>query len=135
MPIWQQTPAPGRYGALLLLLVASYLLSAFFTGRWVEALQVVVFTAAALLALRSSPVPRRAVRLLLIIAFVAVPVFFALSLSTATGDVGTGVANIWTGVVLLAAVAMIVRRVLGLRTVTMHSIYRARSPCPLIGPL
>jgi len=133
MPIWQQTPAPGRYGALLLLLIVSYLLSAFFTGRWVEALQVVVFTAAALLALRSSPVPRRAVRLLLIIAFVGVPVFFALSLSTGTGDVGTGVANIWTGVVLLAAVVMIVRRVLGFGTVTMQSIYGALSAYLIIG--
>jgi hypothetical protein len=133
MPIWQPTPAPGRYGALLLLLIVSYLLSAFFSGRWVEALQVVVFTAAALLALRSSPVSRRAVRLLMVVAFIGVPVFFALSLSTATGDVGTGVANLWTGVVLLTAVVMIVRRVLGFGTVTLQSIFGALSAYLIIG--
>ena len=41
---------PGRYGALLLVLIASYLLSAFITARWMEALQVVLFTVAMLLA-------------------------------------------------------------------------------------
>jgi hypothetical protein len=133
MPIWQPQPAPGRYGVLLLLLIGSYLLSAFFSGRWVEALQVVVFTVAALLALRSSPVSRRAVRLLLIVAFVGVPVFFALSLSPATGDVGTGVANIWTGLVLLAAVVMIVRRVLVFGAVTLQSIYGAISAYLIVG--
>src|SRR5215475_9140726 len=133
MPIWQPTPAPGRYGALLLLLIVSYLLSAFFSGRWVEALQVVVFTAAALLALRSSPVSRRSVRLLMVIAFIGVPVFLALSLSTATGDVGTGVANLWTGLVLLVAVVMIVRRVLGFGTVTLQSIFGAFSAYMIVG--
>ncbi len=133
MPIWQPQPAPGRYGVLLLLLIGSYLLSAFFSGRWVEALQVVVCTVAALLALRSSPVSRRAVRLLLIVAFVGVPVFLTLSLSTATGDAGTGVANIWTGLVLLAAVAMIVRRVLAFGTVTVQSIYGALSAYLIVG--
>jgi hypothetical protein len=133
MSIWQQAPAPGRYGALLLLLIVSYLLSAFFSGRWVEALQVVVFTAAALLALRSSPVSRRSVRLLMVVAFVGVPVFLALSLSTATGDTGTGVANLWTGLVLLVAVVMIVRRVLGFGMVTLQSIYGALSAYLIIG--
>src|SRR5438105_2451661 len=102
-------PAPGRYGALLLLLIATYLMSAFVTARWVEAVQVVAFTAAALLALRNSPVSRRAVRLLLTVAFAGVPVFFTLSLAPATGDTGRGIANLWTGLVLLAAATMIVR--------------------------
>ena len=133
MPLWQPQPAPGRYGVLLLLLIAGYLISAFFSGRWVAALQVVVFTTVALLALRSSPVSRRAVRMLLIVAFVGVPVFFTLSLSTATGDVGTGVANLWTGVVLLAAAAMIVRRVLAFGTVTLQSIYGALSAYMIVG--
>src|SRR5262245_8844069 len=121
MATWKPTPAPGRYGALLLLLIISYLMSAFFKGRWVEALQVVTFTAAGLLALRSSTVSRRAMHLLLVVAFIGVPVFFALSLSTATGNVGTEVANLWTGVVLLAAAALIVRRVLAFGTMTLQS--------------
>src|SRR6266513_6036640 len=97
MAFFQQPPAgaaePGRYGALLLVLIASYLLSAFITARWIEALQVVLFTVAMLLALRSSAVSRRAVRTLLAAAFVGVPVLFALSVSTATGDAGTGIAT------------------------------------------
>jgi hypothetical protein len=68
MAFWQLEPAPGRYRALLLLLIVTYLLSAFLpTGRWVEGLQVVLFTVAGLLALRSSTVPRRAVRVLLVV--------------------------------------------------------------------
>jgi ion channel len=128
-----QEPAPGRYGALLLLLIVSYLMSAFFSGRWVESLQVVLFTAAGLLALRNSTVPRRAVRVLLVVAFFGVPVFFALSFSTATGDTGTGAADIWIGLVLLAAAALIVRRVLGFGTVTLQSIFGALSAYLIVG--
>jgi hypothetical protein len=133
MPLWQPEPAPGRYGALLLLLIAGYLLSAFIDERWIGALQVVLFTVVMILALRSSSVSRRAVRLLLIVAVIGVPVFFAISLSSATGDVGTGVANIWTGLVLLAAVVMIVYRVLAFGTVTLQSIFGAFSAYLIIG--
>ena len=129
----QSAPEPGRYGALLLLLIAGYLLSAFVHERWIGALQVVLFTAVMVLALRSSSVSRRAVRVLLIVAVVGVPVFFAISLSSATGDVGTGVANVWTGLVLLAAVVMIVHRVLTFGTVTLQSIYGAFSAYLILG--
>src|SRR5215468_2864555 len=128
-----QEPAPGRYGALLLLLIVSYLMSAFFSGRWVESLQVVLFTVAGVLALRNSTVPRRAVRVLLVAAFFGVPVFFALSFSKATGDTGTGVADIWIGLVLLASAALIVRRVLGFGTVTLQSIFGALSAYLIVG--
>ena len=133
MPLWQPQPAPGRYGALLLVLIVGYLLSAFITAHWVESLQVVIFTVAMVLALRSSSVSRRAVRVLLFVAVVGVPVFFALSLSTATGNVGTGIANVWTGLVLLAAVVLIVHRVLTFGTVTLQSIYGAFSAYLIVG--
>jgi hypothetical protein len=133
MPLWEPEPAPGRYGALLLLLIAGYLLSAFIDERWIGSLQVVLFTVVMVLALRSSSVSRRAVRVLLIVAVIGVPVFFAISLSSATGDVGTGVANVWTGLVLLAAVVMIVHRVLVFRTVTLQSIFGAFSAYMIVG--
>ena len=133
MRLWQPEPAPGRYGALLLLLITGYLLSAFITARWIESLQVVLFTVAMVLALRSSSVSRRAVRLLLVVAIIGVPVFFAISLSKATGDAGTGVANVWTGLVLLVAVVMIVRRVLTFGTVTLQSIFGAFSAYMIVG--
>jgi hypothetical protein len=124
---------PGRYGVLLLVLIASYLLSAFRSGRWIEAFQLVLFTGAALLALRSSSVSRRAVRLLLVAAIAGLPVMLILLANTATGDTGTGIANLWTGLVLLAAVVMIVRRVLSFGTVTMQSIYGALSAYLVLG--
>lgn len=134
MPLWQPEPAPGRYGALLLLLITGYLLSAFLSAeRWIGGLQVVLFTVVMVLALRSASVSRRAVRVLLIAAVIGVPVFFALSLSSATGDVGTGIANVWTGLVLLAAVVMIVRRVLTFGTVTLQSIFGAFSAYMIVG--
>jgi hypothetical protein len=129
----QSAPEPGRYGALLLLLIISYLLSAFITQRWIESLQVVLFTVAALMAVRGSSVSRRAVRVALFIAVVGVPVFAVISFSTATGDVGTGFANIWTGLVLLAAVVTIVRRVLTFSTVTLQSIFGAFSAYLVLG--
>ena len=133
MPLWQPQPAPGRYGALLALLIAGYLLSAFIDERWIGSLQVVLFTVVMILALRSSSVSRRAVRLLLVVAVIGVPVFFAISISSATGDVGTGVANLWTGLVLLVAVVMIVHRVLTFPTVTLQSIFGAFSAYLIVG--
>ena len=133
MPLWQPQPAPGRYGAMLLVLIAGYLLSAFISARWIEGLQVVLFTVVMVLALRSSSVSRRAVRVLLFVAVAGVPVFFVLSFSKATGDVGTGIANVWTGLVLLAAVGLIVRRVLAYGTVTLQSIYGAFSAYLIVG--
>jgi Ion channel len=88
---------------------------------------------AMLLALRSSSVSRRAVRVLLTGAVVGLPVMFTLSLATATGDIGTGIANIWTGLVLLAAAVMIVYRVLSFGTVTLQSIFGAFSAYLVIG--
>ena len=126
-------PQPGRYGALLILLIASYLLSAFITKRWIEAVQVVLFTVAVLLALRSASIPRRAVRVVLIAAVVGLPVMFALSFSTVTGDIGRGIADLWIALVLLAAAVMIVRRVLAFGTVTLQSIYGALSAYLVIG--
>ena len=124
---------PGRYGALLILLVVSYLLASFITGRWVEALQVVLFTVAMLLALRSAAISRRAVRGVLYAAIIGLPVMFFLSLSRATGDVGTGIADVWTALVLLAAAVMIVHRVLTFNMVTLQSIYGAISAYLVLG--
>jgi hypothetical protein len=126
-------PEPGRYGALLIVLIAGYLLSAFITARWVEALQVVLFTVAMLLALRSAAISRQAVRLVLGAAIIGLPIMFFLSFSTATGDAGSGVANVWTGLVLLAAAVLIVHRVLAFGEVTMQSIYGAFSAYLVIG--
>ena len=126
-------PEPGRYGALLIVLIAGYLLSAFIRAHWIEAVQVALFTVAMLLALRSAAISRRALRLPLFVAIVGLPVMFFLSLSMETGDTGTGVANIWTGLVLLAAAVLIVHRVLVFGEVTLQSIYGAFSAYLVLG--
>jgi hypothetical protein len=124
---------PGRYGALLILLIASYLVTALIQRHWIEAVQVVLFTVAVLLALRSASIPRRWVRVVLIAAVAGLPVMFALSVSSATGNVGSGIADIWTALVLLAAAIMIIRRVLAFGTVTLQSIYGAISAYLVLG--
>jgi hypothetical protein len=46
----------GQFSLLLVLIICAYLLSAFVAGRWVNAVQVLLFTGAVLLALRNVPV-------------------------------------------------------------------------------
>ena len=53
----------GRYGVLLLVLITTYVLSAFSLSRLAGDLQVVLFAAVLLLALRTSRVRRRTVML------------------------------------------------------------------------
>jgi hypothetical protein len=56
--------SPGRFGLLLIVLIGTYLLSAFAAGRWTDALRVILFAAAALLALRNTVLAPRTARLI-----------------------------------------------------------------------
>ena len=125
--------SPGRYGVLLLLLVTTYLMNAFSTGRLIDALQIVLFGGAAVLALRNSEASRRTVYLVLLALVGGTVIMLILSLSLTTGDEGTGVANVWTGLILLFAVVVIVRRVLSFDTVTIQSIYGVLSAYLIVG--
>jgi ion channel len=124
---------PGRFGVLLLVLIVTYLMSALSKGRLIDALQLVLYTGAALLALRNSLVSRTMVRLILAVAVIGTAVMLGLSLSPATGAMGEGIANLWTGLVLLFAVVVIVGRVLSFGTVTIQSIYGVLSAYLVIG--
>jgi hypothetical protein len=124
---------PGRFGALLLLLIATYLMNAFSKGRLIDGLQIVLFAGAAVLALRNSSASRRTVRLIVVALVAGTAITLVLSLSPATGDTGTGIANVWTGLVLLFAVVVIVGRVLSFNTVTIQSIYGVLSAYLIIG--
>jgi hypothetical protein len=101
------------------------LLSAFTTGRWVDAARVLVFTMAALLALRNALLPQRTARLILVAVLAGSAIMLGLPFTTETGK---GIASTWAGLVLLSAVVPIVHRVLSLRTVTTQSIYGASAP-------
>ena len=129
-PAGELAAPPGRFGLLLLVLIVTYLLSAFAKGHWIDALQVVLFTVVAILALRNSSVSRRIVRVILAAAIAVSAVMFALAF---TVDTARGIVHVWTGVVLLGAVVVIVRRVLSFGEVTIQSIYGALSAYLVIG--
>jgi hypothetical protein len=121
----------GRYGLLLLLLISTYLLSAFSAGKLVERLSIVLFAAILLLALRTSPLSRRWTLLLGGAALAGSVAAGAAALTAA--DTGTGIAELWNGLMLLLTAVFIVRRVLARPAVTLQSIYGALSAYLIIG--
>jgi hypothetical protein len=124
--------APERFGLLLLLLIITYLLSAFTTGTVINAVQIVVFVVALLLALRNSLMPRWISRLVAGVVFIGSAAAFAIALSQPS-EAAVGVAEVWTGLVLLTAVVVILRRILENPTVTLQSLYGAISAYMIIG--
>lgn len=113
-----------RYGLLLLVLIATYLLSAFTAGEWVNDVQILAFVGTLLLALRNALVPRRTAGAAVAVVLAGSAVMAGLALSWPS-DAVLGAAQIWTGLILLATVIMIVRRILASTSVTLQSIYAA----------
>src|SRR5262249_25688651 len=83
-------------------------------------------------ALRNSPLRSRAVRLAVTasIAVSAVLIVISARINTPTGH---GIAGIWTGLLLLLTVTLLLRQILLLPTVTIHSILGAISAYLIIG--
>ncbi len=108
------------------------MLSAFFTGKWINDAQLALFTFAGLLAIRSVQLRRRTVRLIVPAGFLISIVMIVVGIHNA-GTTGRGAASIWTGVLLLFIVVVIVRQVLTHREVTVQSIYAAISAYLIIG--
>jgi hypothetical protein len=121
----------GRYGLLLMLLIATYLLSAFSFLALAEPLQVALFAGVLLLALGTSPLDRRQVRLAEAATLIGSAAAIAAALTRT--DTGYGLAEIWKGVILLLSATLIVRRVLARPTVTVQSIYGAISAYLIVG--
>ena len=116
----------GRYGLLLLLLISTYLLSAFSAGRLVERLSIVLFAAVLLLSLRTSPLSRRW-KLLLGGAALAGSAGAGAALLTGTGT-GSGIAELWNGLMLLLTAVFIVRRVLARPTIPCRASTARSAP-------
>jgi Ion channel len=121
-----------RYGLLLLVLIATYLLSAFTAGQWVNDVQILAFVGTLLLALRNALVPRRIARAALAVVLGGSAVVAGLALSRPS-DAVLGAAQIWTGLILLATVIVIVRRILASTSVTLQSIYAALAAYMILG--
>jgi len=121
----------SRYGLLLLVLISSYVLSAFIRGTWVTAVQIGLFLAAALLAVRTGDIKRRTAHLVIGLAIGGSAV--AVTLALTGSSVGAGVAYLWAALMLLFAVVLIVRRVLAQPDVSLQSILGAVSAYVIIG--
>ena len=121
----------GRYGLLLLLLIATYLLAAFGLSTLAAEIQITLFLVILLLALRTTMVSRRLARISAVVALAGSAAAFAAALRhTQAGD---GAADLWKGLLLFVTVVLIVRRVLAKPTVTIQSIYGAISAYMIIG--
>jgi Ion channel len=121
----------GRYGLLLLVLIGTYLLAAFSGAELATEVQVVLFTAVLLLTLRSSPMPAPWPWVVAVITLAGTAVTFWTSLSGAR--TGKAAEDLWKALLLLAAVIMVVRRVLAKPEVTIQSIYGALSAYLITG--
>jgi Ion channel len=121
-----------RFGLLFLVLVVTYLLSAFVTGSWAGAVQVMLYVAVALLALRTSRLRRRTVHQAMAAVLAGSVAALALWLIPAAGQ-AAGIAHSWIALILLVSVVLIVGRVLAQPEVTLQSIFGALSAYMVIG--
>ena len=117
---------------LLLILLFTYLLSAFTKGILISTFQVLLFLAVVLITLRNGQLRPRAVRIVTIVVL-AGSVLAAVLLVLDTDGPGAGVANVWTALILLLAAVLIVRRVLARPDITLQSIYGAISAYLMLG--
>ena len=130
IPSGQGTGA--RYGSLLVILIVTYLLSAFTFGWVVSAVQVILFLLVVLIALRTDRFKRKTAQLLAIGLLAGTAVSVVLQIVDSTGP-GGGVASLWTALILALAVVLIVRRVLSAPEITEQSIYGVLSAYVMIG--
>jgi Ion channel len=107
-------------------------MSAFTTGDWVGVAQLVLFAGTGYLALRASRLPRRWTHLIVTVGLAGSAAAIGLTITRPSGAAVAG-ASIWTGLLLLATVVVIVRRILSFSTVTMQSIYGAVSAYLILG--
>jgi hypothetical protein len=121
----------GRYGLLLLVLIGTYLFSAFGGKQLAAELQVLLFAVVLLLALRTSPLPGRWPLIIGTVTVIGSLLTFSTSLTGAR--VGTAAEDLWKTLLLLMTVIMVVRRVLAKPTVTIQSIYGALSAYLIVG--
>ncbi len=121
-----------RTGVLLLILVFTYLLSAFTKGVLISTFQVLLFLAVVLISLRSGQLGPRAIRIATIVVLAGSVLAAVLELVDSKGP-GAGVANVWTALILLLSAVLIVRRVLDRPDITLQSIYGAISAYLILG--
>ena len=126
-----QVPRP-RYGSLLVILVVTYLLSAFTSGTLVDTVQVALFLAVVLIALRNGRFLRKTVQILAVGLLLGSGVSAILRIADDKGP-GGALASLWTALILLLAVILIVWQVMSQPRITAQSIYGVLSAYMIIG--
>jgi len=121
----------GRYGLLLAVLIGTYLLAGFSGARVATEVQVVLFAAVLLIALRTSLLPRPWPAVIGAVTVIGSVVTFVTSLSGSRP--ATAAEDLWKALLLLMAAVVVVRRVLARPTVTIQSIYGALSAYLITG--
>jgi hypothetical protein len=121
----------GRYGLLLLVLIGTYLLTAFSGSKPATEIQVLLFALVLLIALRNSPWPPPWPAIIGAVTVIGTAVTFWTSLNGSRD--GKAAEDLWKALLLLLAAIMVVRRVLLKRTVTIQSIYGALSAYIILG--
>lgn len=121
----------GRYGLLLLTLIAAYLFSALGHSRHAGPLHVAFVAAIGLLALRN--IRARAGRTALAVGLLLVSAIAAGICVTSANRIAEGIGSLWSALVLLMTVLIIIERVVRLSAVTAQSLYAAFSAYLLIG--
>jgi hypothetical protein len=115
----------------LLVLIATYLFSAFNGRNLATGAQLGLFSLILLLAMRSSPLPGRWP---LVLGTVTVDGSVAAFGATLTGTSGgAGAADLWKALLLLQTAILVLRRVLAQPSVTIQSIYGALSAYLIVG--
>jgi hypothetical protein len=114
------------------LLITSYLLSAFVDKKWIADAQVALFTLAGLIAIRNASLRLRTARIVAPAGFI-VSLLVIIIANHHGGNTGRGVAAVWSGLLLLLMVITIVRQILSAPEVTLQSIYGAICAYLIIG--
>jgi hypothetical protein len=121
-----------RYGSLLLILIVTYLLSALTEAYIVSAVQVILFLAVVLIALRGGRFRRRTGQIIAVVLLLGSAAAAILRLVDNHGA-AAALASLWTALILLLAVFYIVRQVLAQPQITEQSIYGVVSAYMMIG--
>jgi hypothetical protein len=122
-----------RYGLLLAVIVAVYVLSAFTNADWVKTAQVILFLGVGLIAVRTSRIRRRTKIGVFIGVVGASVIAMILTLAVPDGP-AAGVAFLWMALVLLCAAVLVLNRVLASgQDVTLQSIFAAISAYMIMG--
>ena len=128
----QRAGSVGRYGLLLVTLIAAYLVSAVTSTHWGGAIHVAFVTAIGVLSLRNAQRLRPRVVRLARVVILATAIAAGICL-TSGNKPAQGAGYIWGAVILLLTVVIIVGRVVRLDEVTEQALYAAVSAYLLIG--